>query len=76
MDNFWNGFEKKANFVHGGWAMKMLRDSKKMATPTAVRSAAKAATTAATKPMADITKQSLSRTTLGGALKDKNIMSI
>lgn len=51
MESFWNGFEKQAapGFVHGGYAMKMLRESKALKPATSVATgAAKAATQAAT----------------------------
>lgn len=56
MDHFWNGFEKQAaNFVHGGYAMKMLRESKALkATNDVVRGASNAAAQAATKPVGKI----------------------
>jgi hypothetical protein len=77
MESFWNGFEKQAapGFVHGGYAMKMLRESKALKPAASVAAgAASVATKAAIKTISPISQSTINATRLG---RNKlNIMDI
>lgn len=77
MQNFWDGFEKRAAaFTHGGYAMNLAKASAKPVKNfvQGVTSVGRKAAQAATKSYAPETVRALADTTLGKM--KRNIMSI